>query len=114
MLLLKTSGKKRTEFMKRHKLFGSIGENYLINKNKLPLYSNLIHIYDNVRIVSNVDFVTQYAGVPARFICTFDEHVEKVREYFGDFKKKYDILKPASIGDELAARIYENFKKERE
>ena len=58
LLLLIPSAKKRTEFMRKHHLFGSIGENCSIQKWKLPLYSNLVFIHDNVRIASNVGFIT--------------------------------------------------------
>ena len=138
ILYLIPSAKKRTEFMRKHHLYGAIGENCSIQKRKLPLYSNLVFLHNNVKIASNVGFVTHdiihlmlnqkyqdgggfkekvgcievmdnvfigsgtrilyntrigsnviigsdrlvnkdipdnsvYAGVPARFICTFDE-----------------------------------------
>lgn len=50
--------KAKTDFIRKHHLFGSIGENCFIQKWKLPLYSNLIHIHNNVKIASNVGFVT--------------------------------------------------------
>lgn len=52
------SGEKRTEYLKRKKVFGTIGENCMIQSRKLPLYPELIYIGDNVRIASNVTFVT--------------------------------------------------------
>ena len=49
---------KRTNFMRKHHLFGSIGANCIIQRRKLPLYSNLIHIHNNVYLGSDVIFVT--------------------------------------------------------
>lgn len=51
-------GRKRISFCKKHHLYGSIGENCSIQKRKLPLYSNLVFLHNNVHIASNVGFVT--------------------------------------------------------
>ena len=167
----------KTEFIRKHHLMGSIGKNCNINKWKLPLYSNLIFLHDNVRIASNVGFVTHdgihnilnnlpgkgdfvekigcieimdnvfvgsgtrilydtkigsnviigsaslvnkdipdnsvYAGVPARFICTFDEYVKKAEKYSIDFRERYGIDKVNEVDDHLAAMIHEKFLKDR-
>ncbi len=58
ILYLIPSAKKRTEFMRKHRLYGAIGENCSIQKRKLPLYSNLVFLHNNVIIASNVGFVT--------------------------------------------------------
>lgn len=164
--------------MKKHHLYGSIGEHCSIQKWKLPLYSNLIYLHDNVRIASNVGFVTHdiihtmlngkypgaghiekagcievmdnvfigsgtrilydtrigsnviigsgslvtrdipdnsvYAGVPARYICSFDEYVEKSKAYSEQFRQTYGVSKLGGVSDELAAKMYENFLKSRE
>lgn len=169
--------KKKTEFIKKHHLFGSIGNNCNINKWKLPLHSELVYLHDNVRIASNVGFVTHdgihrmlnvkfqtkdyiekvgcieimdnvfvgsgtrilyntkigsnviigsgslvnkdipdnsvYAGVPARFICTFDEYVEKARLYSHSVRELYGIDKMPPMNKELASKIHENFLKEK-
>lgn len=55
-----------------------------------------------------------YAGVPARFICTFDEYVEKAKAYSEEFKELYGIDKPGSVSDNLARQIYQNFLKDKE
>lgn len=177
LLYLIPSAKKRTEFMRKHHLYGAIGENCSIQKRKLPLYSNLVFLHNNVKIASNVGFVTHdiihtmlnqkfsggytervgcievmdnvfigsgtrilyntrigsnviigsdslvnkdipdnsvYAGVSARFICTFDEYVEKAKAYSDEFKKLYGIDKPGSVSDKLANQIYQNFLKDKE
>ena len=177
VLYLIPSAKKRTEFMRKHHLYGAIGENCSIQKRKLPLYSKLVFLHDNVKIASNVGFVTHdiihtmlnqkfsgggymervgcievmdnvfigsgtrilyntrignnviigsdslvnkdipdnsvYAGVPARFICTFDEYVEKAKAYSKEFKELYGIDRLGSVDGKLAQQIYENFLKEK-
>ena len=169
--------KAETDFIRKHHLFGSIGENCFIQKWKLPLYSNLIHIHNNVKIASNVGFVTHdiihtmlngrsgggkfvekigcieimdnvfigsgtrilydtkigsnviigsgslvnkdipdnsvYAGVPARFICTFEEYVKKAERYSMDFRTRYGIDKVRGVDDHLAAMIHEKFLNDR-
>lgn len=169
------SASKRTELMKKKHLYGSIGEMCIIQKRKLPLYSNLVFLHNNVKIASNVGFVTHdiihtmlnhkypekknafiekvgcieimdnvfigsgtrilyntrigsnviigsdslvnkdvpdnsvYAGVPARFICTFDEYVQKASDYSSQIKEKYGIDKFKGISDDFAKQIYNEF-----
>ena len=57
-LLFMPNGYAVANFIKKHNLYGSIGENCFIQKRKLPLYSNLIHLHDNVIVASNVGFLT--------------------------------------------------------
>lgn len=173
------NGKSTANFIRKHHLYGSVGKDCSIMKRKLPLYSNLVFLHDNVRVASNVGFVTHdgvhkmlnnnrlcegedfvekigcievmdnvfigsgtrilyntrigsnviigsdslitkdipnnsvYAGVPARFICSFDEYVSKHKKYSEEFKKKFGRDAVIGIDDELAASIYEDFKKQR-
>ena len=168
---------RRTRFMKKHRLYGAIGDKCVIQKRKLPLYSNLIYLHNNVKIASNVGFVTHdiihtmlnakdpgsghiervgcievmdnvfigsgtrilydtrigsnviigsdslvnkdipdnsvYAGVPARFICTFDEYVEKSKAYSEDFRTKYGTPNIKDMDDALAAQLYRDFVSRR-
>lgn len=177
ILILNPKDTSRTAFIKKHHLYGSIGENCSIMKRKLPLYSNLVFLHNNVKIASNVGFVTHdiihymlndkyggkefverigcievmdnvfigsgtrilynthigsnviigsdslvnkdipdnsvYAGVPARFICSFDEYVNKARRYSEEFKSIYGIEKVHGVDDALAAKMYETFKKDK-
>ena len=140
ILALIPSANVRTRLIKKHGLLGSVGKNCMIMSYKLPLYSNLVYLHDNVRIASHVGFATHddisrmlnrkfggdkyveklgcieimnnvfigsgtrilyntrignnvivgsasfvnkdipdnsvYAGVPARYICSFDEFVQ--------------------------------------
>lgn len=48
----------RVNYLKKNKIFGHIGENVLIMDRKIPLYARLIRIHNNVKIASNVTFVT--------------------------------------------------------
>ena len=79
----------------------------------------------NTRIGSNViigsdSFVNKdipdnsvYAGVPARYICSSDEYVEKARLYSDSFKELYGKDKMPPMNKELASKIHENFLKEK-
>lgn len=178
LLLLPGGGRKRAEFIRKHKIYGSVGENCSIMKRKIPLYSNLIHLHNNVIIASHVAFNTHdaihhvlnhcygrtgylekvgcieimnnvfigasvqimnnvrignnviigagslvnkdipdnsvFAGVPARYICSFDEYVEKQRRYSEQFREKYGRHGVDGVDDALAAMMYEEFKKQRD
>ena len=169
------NGDAATKFIKKHNLYGSIGNNCFIQKRKLPLYSNLIFLHDNVRIASNVGFVTHdvihtmlnrkygggkfverigcieimdnvfvgagtrilyntrigsnviigsyslvnkdipdnsvYAGIPAKFICSFEDYVKKAQEYSEQFRQMYALDKVCGVDDFLAEKVYEDFKK---
>lgn len=48
----------RVNYLRKNKVFGHIGENVLIMDRKIPLYAKLIRIHNNVKIASNVTFVT--------------------------------------------------------
>lgn len=54
-----------------------------------------------------------YAGVPARFICTFEEYVKKAERYSMDFRTRYGIDKVRGVDDHLAAMIHEKFLNDR-
>ena len=49
---------KRTQYYKNNKIFHSMGDNCSIMDRTVPLYAKLISIGNNVRIASNVHFVT--------------------------------------------------------
>ena len=49
---------KRADYIRRKKLFGNMGKNSTFMPRKLPLYSELIRIGNNVHIASNVAFIT--------------------------------------------------------
>lgn len=49
---------KRAKFMKAKGVFRKCGENVMIISRKIPLYSRLISIGNNVKIASNVGFAT--------------------------------------------------------
>lgn len=171
-------GYATAEYIKKHHLYGSIGNNCFIQKRKLPLYSNLVFLHDNVNVASNVGFITHdiihrmlnhkygggvfiervgcieimnnvfigagtrilyntrigsnviigsdslvnkdipdnsvYAGVPAKFICTFDEYVEKASKYSETCRKKYGINYIKGVDNTFADKLYKEFLKEKE
>ena len=52
------SSAKRTKYYKNHNIFHSMGENCSIMDRHVPLYARLISLGDNVRIASDVHFIT--------------------------------------------------------
>ena len=52
------TGVKRTAYLKKKRAFGAIGEKCMIQSRKIPLYPELIYIGNNVRIATNVTFIT--------------------------------------------------------
>lgn len=57
-LCLIRSGVKRAEYIKQKKVYGGIGNKCMIMPRKVPLYPKLIRLGNNIRIASNVTFVT--------------------------------------------------------
>lgn len=49
---------KRTKYLRDNHIFGAIGENCNVMSRKIPLYAKLIKLGNNVRLASNVTFVT--------------------------------------------------------
>ena len=52
------SSANRTEYLRKKRVFGAIGDNCNIQSRKVPLYARLIKLGNNVKIASNVSFVT--------------------------------------------------------
>lgn len=52
------SSKSRVDYLREMDIFGQIGNDVTIMDRKVPLYAKLIRIHNNVRIASNVTFVT--------------------------------------------------------
>lgn len=57
-LWMKMSSKDRVEYLRKKKIFNYIGNNVTIMDRKIPLFPELIRIHNNVRIASNVTFIT--------------------------------------------------------
>lgn len=57
-LLFIPRSKKRVEYLKKHHVFHGCGENVYLQSRKIPLYANLISLHNNIRIASNVTFLT--------------------------------------------------------
>lgn len=48
----------RTNYLKKKGVFGAIGDNCRIQDRKVPLYARLIKLGNNVKVASNVTFIT--------------------------------------------------------
>ncbi len=57
-LLMLSTGMKRAEYVRSHGLFHHVGEHCMFMFRKLPLYSDLISVGDNVHLAANVTFFT--------------------------------------------------------
>lgn len=57
-LFLIKSPMKRVEYLKKHNIFHHIGNRVMITSRRIPLYSKLISIGNNVWIASGVEFIT--------------------------------------------------------
>lgn len=53
-----SSSKKRADYARKHGIYNAIGENVSIMDRKIPLYANLIRFHSNIRVASNVSFIT--------------------------------------------------------
>ena len=62
MLCLISNLNKRTEWLRKKKVFHYLGNNVHITDRRIPLYPNLISIHDNVLISSKVTFATHDAS----------------------------------------------------
>lgn len=176
-MAIPVKGHRLMPLVRRLHMFGCLGENSVVWDKKLPLYSNLIFLHDNVWIAGDVHFTTHdginwmvnwrdkevryvervgpieimdnvfvgsgtrilyntrigsnvviganslvnkdvpdnsvYAGVPARYICSFDDYMKKQEAYSKRFRQLYGIAQLHGVDNAMAAKIYDNFKKER-
>lgn len=79
LMILPLKASKIAYIIRKNKLFGSVGDNCLIQLRKLPLYSELIYLHNNICIGSNVLFVTHDAIHYMMNRLYLDKHfVEKV------------------------------------
>lgn len=67
-LLLCRTGVKRANYLKKHDLLGGIGENCSWGPWRLPLYSKLIILHNNVRVHKKAVFMTH--DLLNRFLAT--------------------------------------------
>ena len=81
----------RTEYIRKKKVYGAIGEHCTIQKRKVPLYANLIRMGNNVHIASNVSFLTH--DVSHQVL----NAIERVREQ-GQIQEKIGCIE---IGDNV-------------
>ena len=164
-------GKSVARYIKKHKIYGCIGDNCSIQTRRLPVYPNLVFLHDNVIIATDVRFVVHdavsfmlnkkyndfhfvervgcieimnnvfvgagtrilynvrignnviigagslinkdvpnnsvYAGVPAKYICSFDEYVRKARERIIIWKQNFG--KTFKLSEEICQQLYNEF-----
>lgn len=81
------NGIKRTEYYKEKKIFHHMGDNCMIMDRKVPLYAKLISLGNNVRIASNVHFITHDVTHSMlnniKNASDFEEHKKKYPEKIG-------------------------------
>ena len=85
---------RRAEYLKKHHIFKHVGENCMVMFRKIPLHANLISLQDNVRIASNVLFITHDV--------TFSMLNEKYHtDRFKEYKDCIDVRENVFIGGNL-------------
>lgn len=78
-LYLIRSPMKRARYMKKHKLFHSMGDQVMITSRKIPLYARLISIGNNVWLASEVEFITHdVTHYMLNRMCDGNKYTEKV------------------------------------
>lgn len=176
-LFLIATASERAEFLKKKNLFGYIGDKVIFQPRKLPLYSNLIFIHNNVKIASGVEFITHdviykmlndkynaktfservgcieikdnvfvgagtkimydtqigsnviigagsivtkdipdnsvYGGIPAKFICSFEDFVKKAEQQTYNDEKLFKDKKNGKVTNELSQALYKEFQRKR-
>lgn len=88
-LLLRVEGYRRAEYLKKHNLFGSIGDNVYVHPWKLPGDPKNIYIGNNVKIASEVLFVN-HDIVNAVFNCK--NHTDNYKYYVGDIRIADNVM----------------------
>ncbi len=54
-----------------------------------------------------------YSGNPAKYICDFEDYVGLLTDYSEQFKIEYGLKKIHDLDKDIAAKIYDNFLKEK-
>ncbi len=60
--ILPLGASKIANIIRKYHLYGSVGDNCYIQKRKIPLYSELIYLHNNICVGSNVGFVVHDAS----------------------------------------------------
>lgn len=90
-MYLTLSAFKRAEYLGKKHIFRYVGKNCMVMFRKIPLHANLISMQDNVRVASNVTFVTH--DVIFSMLNTLED-ADKYKE----FKDCIDIRENVFIG----------------
>ena len=73
--------KNRVEYLRKKHVFHHVGEDVYIQSRKIPLYANLISLHNNIRIASNVSFITH--DVMHTVLGNTSNHPEEYQERIG-------------------------------
>lgn len=76
------SAGKRTQYYKKNNIFHSMGENCLIMDRHVPLYAKLISLGNNVRLASNVHFITHDITHSMLNQMKTGQFIEKKQKYY--------------------------------
>ena len=74
-------GWKKMAYIKKHNMFGAVGENCYFQSNVLPAESFLVYLHDNVAVSAGVRIITHSA------LNTVFNHEEKTDQYLCRFGK---------------------------
>ena len=91
--LIPNSG-KRAEYLRKHKIFHSIGSNCTVMNRKVPLYPELIALGNNVHLASGIGFTTH----DAIHLCLNGLENQSGGGIVGKFKEKIGCIE---IGDNV-------------
>ena len=84
MMYLIPSAQKRTEWLKKNKVFFSMGENCYYHTKDIPAEPYLLSLHDNVRVAANVRFITHdMIGVMVNKIDGFKQKYGRMKYYIG-------------------------------
>ena len=80
-MLIIRDGWRKMAYIKKHKMFGAVGENCYFQSNILPAEPFLVYLHDNVAISAGVRLITHSA------LNTVFNHEEKTDQYLCRFGK---------------------------
>ena len=93
MMYLIPSAQKRTEWLKKNKVFFSMGENCYYHTKDIPAEPYLLSLHDNVRVAANVRFITHdMIGVMVNKIDGFKQKYGRMKYYIGSIEVYENVM----------------------
>ena len=93
MMYLIPSAQKRTEWLKKNKVFFSMGENFYYHTKDIPAEPYLLSLHDNVRVAANVRFITHdMIGVMVNKIDGFKQKYGRMKYYIGSIEVYENVM----------------------